>query len=89
MLRCTLSFVVLFAATFPASASCSVEARIDDAVNCESSDGAPAIHLAGKGTSSKYYNTHSFVIDPNGGPAKVLSKREGRPRRAGPRFGPR
>jgi hypothetical protein len=89
MFKCSLSLAILLAPTLAASASCNIEARIDDGINCQSFDCNSAIHLAGKGTSSKYYNTHSFVIDPSGGPAKVISKREGRPRRVGPRIGPR
>jgi hypothetical protein len=29
------------------------------------------------GSSSRFYNTHSYVINPNGGPAKVMHKQRG------------
>jgi hypothetical protein len=89
MLKCYLSLVFILNSALAASASCNIETRIDDGRSCESIDSGPSIRLAGKGHSSKYYNSHSFVIDANGGPAKVVRKHDQRPRAVGPSFGPR
>jgi hypothetical protein len=29
------------------------------------------------GSSSRFYNTHTYVVDPTGGPAKIMRKRGG------------
>jgi hypothetical protein len=89
MFKCSLGLVFILTSTLAASASCNVETRIDDGINCERIDGGASIHLAGKGHSSKYYNNHSFVMDANGGPAKVVRKRDQRSPTVGPNFGPR
>jgi hypothetical protein len=79
MLKFIVSAAVLLTSSSIASA-CSVEGRIDDAVYCERLANSLEIQLASKASSTNFYNRHTYIINPNGGPARVIPKYRG-PRR--------
>jgi hypothetical protein len=78
MLKFVVSAAVLLTSSAIASA-CSVEGRIDDAVNCEKIADGPKIQLANQGgASTARYNRQFMATHP--GPAQVTPKQRA-PRR--------
>jgi hypothetical protein len=74
MLKFIVVNIAMLLTSFSIASARSTEGSIDVAGNGKDLSDGPKIQLAYGARSTAIYNSHTYITDPNGGPAKVLPK---------------